>query len=53
MSASGLAQLGPTTAFLKLQAPVTAPVGQVEMKVSQTTAAGTKPLFTQMVKYRL
>ena len=53
VSASGLAQLGPTTAFLKLQAPVTAPVGQVEMKVSQTPAAGTKPLFTQMVKYRL
>lgn len=53
VSASGLAQLGPTTAFLKLQAPVSAPVGQVEMKVSQVTSAGTKPLFTQQVKYRL
>lgn len=54
ISAQGLSQLGPTTAFLKVQAPVGGPQGQVELRVFKVVGGG-KPeaLFTQAVDYSL
>lgn len=49
VTGSSLALSGPTVAFLKLQAPVSATNGNVEVKVSK----GDTQLFTKAVDYRL
>lgn len=54
ISAQGLSQLGPTTAFLKAQAPVSGPSGSVELRVFKVVGnTAPQALFTQNVDYSL
>lgn len=54
VSAQGLSQLGPTTAFLKVQAPVAAGAGKVELRVLRIVGkAAPEALFTQTVDYTI
>ena len=51
---AGVADLGPTFAWLKVQVPVTEPSGTVELRLSTISAAGAAaPLFNKAVPYKM
>lgn len=54
VSKAGVADLGPTFAWLKVQVPVTEPSGTVELKLSQIGEGGApKALFSKAVPYKM
>ncbi|MBL8615961.1 MAG: hypothetical protein JNM72_10170 [Deltaproteobacteria bacterium] len=54
VSKAGVADLGPTFAWLKVQVPVSEQSGTVELRLSKIAGAGAaEPLFTKAVPYKM